>query len=323
MSRDGHIELDWAVDAIRVGPRARQDPGDLASLIESIRTSGLLQPITISPDGVLLCGLRRLAAVKQLGQRIVNVWVRTGVSTRLERLIAEQDENSIRQPLLPTEAAALYRELKQILAEDAARRQEATRFGADLGAASGAAESAAPRGGGDIRRQAARQVTGGNSYTKLEQVDQVRRIADDQSLPDEVRRFAATALERMDADGKVDGHYRQVKAVVEDARGRQLAGLARDAIAQATTKAEPEPEPERRDEAQHSDPTGPGPRAPRRLGVRAFLLTWNELSGWADRYDPVAIGPELTEPQWAAFARTVQDTVDFLDQARQARTAAR
>lgn len=321
MSRDGHIELDWAVDAIRVGPRARQDPGDLASLIESIRTSGLLQPITISPDGVLLCGLRRLAAVKQLGLRIVNVWVRTGVSTRLERLIAEQDENSVRQPLLPTEAAALYRELKQILAEDAARRQEATRFGADLGAASGAAESAAPRGGGDIRRQAARQVTGGNSYTKLEQVNQVRQIADDHSLPDEVRRFASTALERMDADGKVDGHYRQVKAALEDARGRQLAGLARDAIAQATAKAEPERE--LGDEARHSDLTGPRQRAPRRLGVRAFLLTWNELSGWADRYDPIAIGPELTEPQWAAFARTVQDTVDFLDQVRQARTAAR
>ena len=315
MSRDGHIELDWAVDAIRVGARARQDLGDLAPLIDSIRTSGLLQPITISPDGVLLCGLRRLAAVKQLGQRIVNVWVRTGVSTRLERLVAEQDENTQRQALLPTEAAALYRELKQILAEDAARRQEATRFGA----ATGTAESAGPRGAGDSRRQAAQQVTGGNSYTKLEQVNHVRQIADDSSVPEEVRRFAAAALDRMDADGKVDGHYRQVQAALEDARERQLTALAQDAITRATT----EPDTGERRGTPRSAPLGPSSGIPRQLGVRAFLLTWNELSGWTDRYDPTAIGVELTEPQWAVFARTVQDTVDFLDQARQARTAAR
>lgn len=317
MSRDGHIELDWAVDAIRVGARARQDLGDLAPLIDSIRTSGLLQPITISPDGVLLCGLRRLAAVKQLGQRIVNVWVRTGVSTRLERLVAEQDENTQRQALLPTEAAALYRELKQILAEDAARRQEATRFGA----ATGTAESAGPRGAGDSRRQAAQQVTGGNSYTKLEQVNHVRQIADDPSLPGEVRQFAASALDRMDADGKVDGHYRQVQAALEDARERQLAALAQDAITRATT--EPDTDTDGQGGTHRSAPLGPSSGVPRRLGVRAFLLTWNELSGWTDRYDPTAIGVELTEPQWAAFARTVQDTVDFLNQARQARTAAR
>ena len=319
MSRDGHIELDWAVDAIRVGSRARHDFGDLEALIESIRISGLLQPITISPDGVLLCGLRRLAAVKQLGQRLVNVWVRTGVSTRLELLIAEQDENTVRQPLLPTEAAELYRELKLILAEDAARRQEATRFGAALGAATGPAESAGPRGAGDTRRQAARQVTGANSYTKLEQVNQVRKIADDSSLPDEVRRFAATALDRMDADGKVDGHYRQVQAAVREAREQQLTGLAHDAIIRAAT----DPNAGGQRETPRSAPLEPSSGSPKRLGVRAFQLTWNELSGWTDRYDPAAIGTELTEPQWAAFVRTVEDTVDFLDQARQARTAAR
>lgn len=319
MSRDGHIELDWAVDAIRVGARARQDLGDLTPLIDSIRTSGLLQPITISPDGVLLCGLRRLAAVKQLGQRIVNVWVRTGVSTRLERLVAEQDENTQRQALLPTEAAALYRELRQILAEDAARRQEATRYGAENGPTSGGAKLAPPAAG-KTRTQAARMVTGGNSYTTLERVGRVQQIAHDPTVPDDVRQLAATALTQMDADGKVDGHYRQVLAAYEGAHDRQLTGLAKDAIARATTK--PEARPTDQGGSPRPDTTGSPPRAPRQLGVRAFLLTWNELSGWADRYDPIAIGPELTEPQWAAFARTVENTVEFLDQARQARAAA-
>lgn len=311
MSRDGHIELDWAVDAIQVGDRVRNDVGDLTTLIESIGRQGLLQPITISPDGVLLCGARRLAAVRQLGLRTVSVWVRTGISTRLERLIAEQDENVLRQALLPTEAAALYRELKQILAEDAVRRQEASRFGAAPGAASGAAESAAPRGGRDTRRQAARQVTDGNSYTRLEQVDQVRRVADDPSLPEEIRRFAATALERMDADGKVDGIARQVQDAVASARRQQLADLARDATTRA---AAPDP-----GTATLAVP----PRVARRLGVRAFLLTWNELADWAGRYDPAVIGPELTADQWDTFSRTVHCTVAFLEQAEAARSQAR
>ena len=174
-----------------------------------------------------------------------------------------------------------------------------------------AAESAAPRGGRDTRRQAARQVTGGNSYTRLEQVDQVRRVADDPSLPAEIRRFAATALERMDADGKVDGIARQVQDAVASARRQQLADLARDATTRA---AAPNP--------ASATPAVPS-RAARRLGVRAFLLTWNELADWAGRYDPVVIGPELTSDQWDTFTRTVHGTVAFFEQAEAARSLAR
>ncbi len=43
--------------------------------------------------------------------RTVSVWVRSGVSTRLGHLLAEQDENAHRKPLNQLEAAALYREL--------------------------------------------------------------------------------------------------------------------------------------------------------------------------------------------------------------------
>lgn len=317
MTRDGHVELDWAVDAIRTGARVRHELGDLATLIESIATYGLLQPITISPDGLLLCGARRLAAVRQLGVRTVNVWIRTGISTRLHRLIAEQDENTLRQPLLPTEAAALYRELKQVLAEDAARRQEATRFGAtvpddagDSGAASGAANLAAPEPG-TARSQAARVVTGGNSYTTLERVSEVQRAADDATLPEEVRALARDALTRMDQGGKVNGYYQQVRDAVASARRQHLAGLANDAITRATS-----PDP------AHSAGPVAAPRVPRRLGVRAFLLTWNELDGWTDQFDPAEIGPALTTPQWETFTRTVEATVSFLNRARTAKTHA-
>lgn len=313
MSRDGHIELDWAVEAIRTGPRARHDIGDLTSLTNSIATHGLLQPITVSPDGILLCGARRLAAVRNLGMRTVSVWVRAGLSTRLQRLIAEQDENTLRQPLLPTEAATLYQELKQILTEDATRRQEATRFGADDTAGSGPAKLAAPQTTGDTRRQAAQRVTGGNSYTTLERVNEVQKAADDDSLPAEVRQLAASALQAMDTGGKVNGHYQQVRDAVEQARRQQLTDLADAAISRATAADSKTGEPE---------PATPLPRVPRRLGVRAFLLTWNELDGWADQYDPTDIGRALTPAQFDRFAGTVQTTTVFLDTARDARAAA-
>ena len=71
-----------------------------------------------------MCGRRRLAAIQKLNWRVVNVWVRQGISDRLGHLLAEQDDNLLHKDLTPLEAASLYRELKALLAEDAARRQD-------------------------------------------------------------------------------------------------------------------------------------------------------------------------------------------------------
>lgn len=67
MSDKGHIELERQIDSITVGVRHRKDPGDLNALMKSIEEVGLLQPVTITPDGVLICGWRRLEALRRLG----------------------------------------------------------------------------------------------------------------------------------------------------------------------------------------------------------------------------------------------------------------
>lgn len=115
----GYIELERAVDSILIGRRHRTDLGDIEALAASIDRDGLLQPPTITPDGALVCGLRRLAAIKKLGWRRVSVWVRSGISDRLGHLLAEQGDNQLHKPLTPIEAAELYRELKTLMAEDA------------------------------------------------------------------------------------------------------------------------------------------------------------------------------------------------------------
>ena len=54
----GHIELERSIDSIVVGVRHRKDPGEITALMHSIDEVGLLQPVTITPDGVLYPGTR-------------------------------------------------------------------------------------------------------------------------------------------------------------------------------------------------------------------------------------------------------------------------
>jgi ParB family chromosome partitioning protein len=64
------------VSAITVGARHRRDMGDLASLARSIRDIGLLHPIVVSQDGLLLAGGRRLEACKMLGWQDIPVTIK-------------------------------------------------------------------------------------------------------------------------------------------------------------------------------------------------------------------------------------------------------
>ena len=157
MSDKGHVELERRIDSITVGVRHRKDPGDLNALMKSIEEVGLLQPVTITPDGVLICGWRRLEALRRLGRRTLNVWVRSGISDQLSHLLAQQDENEQRKPLSPVETARLYAEIKMLEQEEAQRRMAATQFGGAGrdGEASGSGESSEPSG--DSRTRAAQR----------------------------------------------------------------------------------------------------------------------------------------------------------------------
>ena len=84
----GHIELERSIESIIVGKRHRTEFGDIDELAESITRDGLLQPVTVTPEGVLVCGARRLEALKRLGEKTIKVWVRSGISDRLAELSA-------------------------------------------------------------------------------------------------------------------------------------------------------------------------------------------------------------------------------------------
>ena len=55
------------IDDVVIGDRFRQDLGNVNELAQSIADVGLLHPIVITPDNVLIAGRRRLEACKLLG----------------------------------------------------------------------------------------------------------------------------------------------------------------------------------------------------------------------------------------------------------------
>jgi ParB family chromosome partitioning protein len=58
---------------IKIGTRIRKDMGNIAGLAESIEDLGLLNPVTVDENGLLLAGARRLAACKRLGWQKIPV----------------------------------------------------------------------------------------------------------------------------------------------------------------------------------------------------------------------------------------------------------
>lgn len=319
----GHIELERRVDSIKVGVRHRSDPErDLAPLMRSIERLGLLQPVTITPDGVLVCGHRRLEAVKQLGWTTLRVWVRTGVSDHLTQLLAEQDENLMHRPLSPLDAAALYRELKALLAEDAARRQRASRFGVDDGdEGDGGPDSGPPQmGPGRASRQAAHSITNSASHTRLEQICQIETIAADEARPDTIRKVAEEELERIREGGAVDPSYLRVRAAVaaaeqaseeDDGDAEDLEELAARALSRAKA--------DRAQRIRENRLKREAAAEAARRSVHSFSLMWDDLAGWVNRYDPIEVGRELTDEQWTSFQRTIAESVAFADAACESR----
>ena len=111
-----------AIDEITVGFRHRRDLGDIASLATSIAEVGLLHPIVIRPDGVLIAGERRLEAYRSLGLREIPV---TEVNLA-EVVRGELAENAARKDFLPSEIEAIRRAL-QPGEKAAAKERQGTR----------------------------------------------------------------------------------------------------------------------------------------------------------------------------------------------------
>jgi ParB/RepB/Spo0J family partition protein len=86
-----------SVDQITVSERQRKNVGDLSDLMENISDLGLIHPIVINRDNVLVVGERRLRAVQKLGWDRITCQYTDEVDLKLKAI--EFAENDQRQDL--------------------------------------------------------------------------------------------------------------------------------------------------------------------------------------------------------------------------------
>jgi len=202
------------ISEIVVGTRYRHDLGDIAGLAKSTRELGVLQPILVTPDNRLIAGARRLAAAKELGMEGVPVRVLDGLDDALLLLKAERDENTCRKDLTPSEAVAMGTALEELERPKAeARKREHGRTapgrkntGGNLPPVNGEA--------GKTREKVAEAVgMSDGTYRKAKEV-----VAVAEAEPEQFGDLA----QRMDATGKVDGAYQEMRKRKAKSNGAPL-----------------------------------------------------------------------------------------------------
>lgn len=98
---------------IKIKKRVRHDLGDLEALKNSLRTYGLMNPITLNNKYELIAGERRLQAAKQLGWTNINAVVLSNMS-EVDELEMELEENNQRKEFTKDELMEGYQRLEKL-----------------------------------------------------------------------------------------------------------------------------------------------------------------------------------------------------------------
>lgn len=98
---------------IKIKKRVRKDLGNLDDLKESLRTYGLLNPITLNSKYELIAGERRLQSAIQLGWTNINANIVDNLS-EIEQLEMEIEENNQRKEFTDDELMEGYKRLQRL-----------------------------------------------------------------------------------------------------------------------------------------------------------------------------------------------------------------
>ncbi len=178
---------------VRVGARHRKDLGDVDALVRSIAEIGLLHPIVVTSDGVLIAGQRRLEACRRLGWSEIPCRV-----VDLDNITrAESDENRVRKDFTPSESVAIAETLEARERELARQRQSV-----GWGDHSGSEKFTEPDRGNALDKVASAVGMSRPTLAKAKAVVEAAR--------QEPSRFTAL-LDQMDNTGKVDRAYKELQ----------------------------------------------------------------------------------------------------------------
>jgi len=109
----------WPISNLRPHPRQHvfrpHNASEIRELAESLSREGLISPVEITPDGVIICGHGRVAAAKLLGWTDIACWVRHDLAKQgddavLRRLV---EDNLRRRQLTKLGLGRAFLALKQ------------------------------------------------------------------------------------------------------------------------------------------------------------------------------------------------------------------
>ena len=191
------------VEQITMRGRVRKSYGDIDGLAESINRLGLLQPIGVRDDNTLVCGGRRLKAVKKLGWSEVPVHVCDNLTDEVAYLEAERDENTCRLELTPDEALKIFEKLEP--------KYQRLNQGVKRGPAEKGGGSSTSKRDNSKRTSERAAIATGYSEKTLRKVREVKAAAKED--PDS---FGELAKSLGEPKCKVDAIHRKYKAVIRE-----------------------------------------------------------------------------------------------------------
>ena len=109
------------VDNVTVPERVRKDPGNLESLMASLKRVGQLNPILVTPSYELIAGFRRLTAAQELGWQSIEAEI-VQAADEIRRLEMELEENVYRKDFTPEEILEGYKKLEKLRHPSVGRR---------------------------------------------------------------------------------------------------------------------------------------------------------------------------------------------------------
>jgi hypothetical protein len=185
------------ISQIVIGERHRRHLGNIDALAANIGELGLLHPVVVRRDGLLVAGERRLEACKRLGWKSIPATV-VGLK---EIVRGEFAENGMRKDFLPSEVDAIRRALEPLEKTAAQRRMR-------LGRTPSGNFPEGPTG----QTHDKVGTFAGMSGRTVEKVAAIVTAAER-----DPRKFGAL-VEEMDRTRRVDGVYRKLKQAQDESR---------------------------------------------------------------------------------------------------------
>jgi len=220
------------IAVIGIGQRSRSEIRNVETLAQSIRERSLLHPPVVRRDGdrwLLVCGERRLAAMRSLGWTETPVTVAETISDELEALYAEGDENTEREPFTLAEAVEHRRRIRDAEQRSAKERQREAIQERDAKGRAISTSGKFPEVDGSDKSTTAREprhkretrertakATGYSGKT-LDKAEKILDAAEDEALPEPARETAKQAAENLRKPGaKADREYRNVQQAIAE-----------------------------------------------------------------------------------------------------------